>query len=84
MAKKRGRPCKIANPININIRMSQEEYEKVKEIAALESIAQRQVISTHELIRRAIEFVYGDNERMREAFRRAKRASTQLWTQKFY
>ncbi len=84
MAKKRGRPIKIVNPITVNIRMSQQEYEKVKEIAALETIAQRKVISTHELIRRAVEFVYGDNERMREAFRRAKRMSCKVWMQRFY
>lgn len=85
MAKaKRGRPCKILNPVNVNIRMGSAEFGKVQEIAALESAAQKQVISAHELIRRAVDFVYGDNERMRECFRRAKRVSAKHWMQKFY
>lgn len=56
----------------ISIRFEAEDYQKVQDIAALESINTGRKISAQELIRDAVNFVYGDNERLRECFRRSR------------
>lgn len=69
---KMGRPQEVPLPIIVSIRISRDDYNLVKDIAALESTVLDRPITTHELIRGAIQFVYRDNERMRECFRRSR------------
>jgi len=56
----------------VSVRFEFDEYQKVQDIAALESINSGRKISAQELIRDAVRFVYGDNERLRECFRRSR------------
>lgn len=56
----------------ISIRFEEEEYRKVQEIAALESMTTGVKVTANELIREAVSYVYGDNERLRECFRRSR------------
>lgn len=67
-----GRPISIKNSIVVSTRFNAEEYQKVKDIAALESINTGRIVTAQELIRDAVKFVYGDNERLRECFRRSR------------
>lgn len=66
------RPIKVPDSINFTVRISSEMYESIKEIAALETLSTGKVITTNQLIRDALQFVYGDNERLRESFRRSR------------
>lgn len=72
MARKTGRPQSIPNSEVISIRFDSELFALVKDIASLECVVTGRQVSAHELIRNAVQFVYGDNERMREVFRRMK------------
>lgn len=67
-----GRRKEIPNEIVVTLRVNSEDYELVREIAALETNLRGKYTSAHELIRDAIRFVYKDNERMRECFRRSR------------
>ena len=60
------------NSLVVSVRFEADEYQKVQDIAALESINSGKKISAQELIRDAVRFVYGDNERLRECFRRSR------------
>jgi hypothetical protein len=70
-----GRKKMLPNTVVISIRLNEDDWNRVREIAALETLNTGRVVSSHELIRQAIKFVYDDNERLRESFRRAKRAA---------
>jgi hypothetical protein len=75
MPRKKGRPKIFKNDVVVSTRIEENEYAKVKELAALESLHTGRVVTAQELIRQAITFVYGDNERLRESFRRARAIS---------
>lgn len=66
------RPVKIQDSITVSVRIESAMYEILKEISALETLATGKVISTNQLIRDCLEFMYSDNERMRECFRRSR------------
>ena len=78
-----GRRPSIKNMIVLSIRFDEEVFSKVQEIAELESQVYGKQISAHELIRSAVEWVYGDNERMREAFRLTRTKALMLRKNKF-
>jgi len=63
---------KFENSKVISVRFEAQEYETYRELAALESITTGRDISVLDLIRDACRFVYGDNERLRESFRRSR------------
>lgn len=67
-----GSKAKIPNCIVISFRMSEDDFERLREIAALETLNTGKVVTSHELIRQAIKYVYDDNERLRESFRRSR------------
>lgn len=71
-SKKIGRPKKFKKNVVVSIRFEESQYHNVQEIAALESTNSGKVVTAHELIRDAVKFVYGDNERLRECFRRSR------------
>lgn len=66
------RPFKFKHSLVISVRIEADDYQKLQEIAALETINSGKKICTQDLIRDAIKFVYEDNERLRECFRRSK------------
>lgn len=83
MAKTIGRPPKFGeNMLVVSTRFESEEYHKVQEIAALESLTTGRRITAQELIRDAVKFVYGDNERLRECFRRSRKSAARRYFNK--
>jgi hypothetical protein len=66
------RHSNFKNSLVVSTRFEEEEYQKVKDIAALETITTGRLVTAQELIRDAVSFVYGDNERLRECFRRTR------------
>lgn len=72
MGRKAGRPKGFKKSITVSIKFEEAEFEKVKDIAALETLNTGRIVSAHQLIRDAVSFVYGDNERLRECFRRSR------------
>lgn len=56
----------------ISIRFPADDINHLREIAALETLNTGFLVTSAELIRQAVRFVYEDNERLRESFRRAK------------
>lgn len=68
----RGRKPLFKRTLVVSTRIDADEYQRVQEIAALETINTGRLVTAQELIRDAITFVYGDNERLRECFRRTR------------
>jgi hypothetical protein len=66
------RPREIIDQVVRSIKFEQDDYRMLRDIATLETLRGGKVVSTHALVREAIKFVYGDNERLRECFRRAR------------
>lgn len=66
------RTKKFENSHVVSVRFEHELFEKMRELAALESIATGKQVYMLDLIRDACTFVYEDNERMRESFRRSR------------
>ncbi len=66
------RHSSFKNSLVVSTRFEADEYQKVKDIAALETINTGRIVTAQELIRDAVSFVYGDNERLRECFRRSR------------
>ena len=60
----------------VSVRIEEEDYLRVKEIADIESYKVGKYISAQDLIRDAINYVYSDNERLRECFRRTRSIMT--------
>ena len=57
-------------------RLEYDQYHMLKTIAAIESSQTDETVSIQDLIRNAIKFVYEDNERLRECFRRVHGVQT--------
>jgi hypothetical protein len=66
------RPSILKSSLVKSTRFEKEEYERMQEIASLESSYSGRKVSTQDLIREACRFVYGDGERLRECFRRSR------------
>lgn len=56
----------------VSVRIEEDDYLRVKEIADVESYHTGKYVSAQDLIRDAINYVYSDNERLRECFRRTR------------
>lgn len=74
-----GRPTEIMCPVIISLRLERDLHEAVHEIATIESMRTGKSVSASELIREATRFVYMDNERLRECFRRSRNNSSKRW-----
>lgn len=72
----RGRPKKFAMDKCLKVRLPTDLYEIVMEIAFLENQTATRTVTCSDLIRDAVNFVYRDNERMRECFKRTRYHST--------
>jgi len=67
-----GRPTNFKNSVVVSVRMEEEEYRDMQQIAALESSCSGRKITAQDLIRDACKFCYKDGERLREVFRRTR------------
>lgn len=67
-----GRPKTLEASLVISTRLERNTYSMLNDIAALETMNTGRQVTVQELIRNAIHFVYSDNERLRECFRRSK------------
>jgi hypothetical protein len=67
-----GRPKTFKNSIVISTRLSFDQHQQLKDIASIESTHTKRPVTVQDLIRNAIKFVYEDNERLRECFRRSR------------
>jgi hypothetical protein len=56
----------------ISTRIEKEMYDRLTEIAMLESLNTGTHVTVQQMIRDALKFVYTDNERLRECFRRSR------------
>lgn len=76
------RPHLFKNSKVISTRLEADFYETMQEIAALESINTGKKVTCQELIRDALTYVYSDNEKLRECFRRSRKRLTSRLRQK--
>lgn len=67
-----GRHMSLNDNMVVSVRIEKDMHQILHEIASLESLQTGRVVSVNELIRNAIEYVYTDNERLRECFRRSR------------
>lgn len=77
------RPQQLDDNMVVSVRIEKEDYSLLHEIAALESLNSGRKITVQELIRNSIKFVYSDNERLRECFRKSRSHITKR-SKKFY
>ena len=66
------RPKTLDPSLVISTRLEKSTYSMLNDIAALETMNTGRQVTVQELIRNAIRFVYSDNERLRECFRRSR------------
>lgn len=66
------RPNSLGETMVVSVRIGREMYSLLQDLSALETINTSRQISIQELVRGALEFVYSDNERLRECFRRTR------------
>jgi hypothetical protein len=67
-----GRRKSLEDNTVVSARIEKSMYDVLHDIAALETINSGKVVTIQELIRNALDFVYSDNERLRECFRRTR------------
>lgn len=67
-----GRPNSLDENVVVSARIEVEMYQMLHDIAALETINTGRKVTVQELIRNALSYVYTDNERLRESFRRSR------------
>lgn len=58
------------------IRIPQAVWQRMQDLAGVESVVRGKHISVADLVRHALDFAYFDDERIRECFRRAKRKAS--------
>lgn len=56
----------------VSARIETSMYNMLVDIAALEALNSGRVVTVQELIRNALNYVYKDNERLRECFKRSR------------
>ena len=74
--KKNGRPILYEKSRIISLRLDEELYLLIKEIAGLESTYAGKWVTEQSLCRDALHFCYMDGERLREVFRRSRAHNT--------
>lgn len=67
-----GRPPMLYTEV-VSVRIDKKLHAMLKDIAALESSYTGRLVTAQQLIRNALQYVYSDNERLRECFRRSRR-----------
>jgi hypothetical protein len=66
------RPMSMGENMVVSVRIEKETYSMLQELASLESLHAGRTVSVNDLIRKAINFTYSDNERLRECFRKTR------------
>lgn len=66
------RPVVLEDNFVVSVRIEKSMYHMLSDLAALETINTGHVVSVQKLIRDGLNFVYGDNEMLRESFRRSR------------
>jgi len=66
------RPNSLGETVVVSARIKTDMHQMLQDIAALETINTGRPVTVQELIRNALEFVYQDNERLRECFRKSR------------
>ena len=66
------RPNSLGKTEVISFRIEYEMYEVLKQLAALETINTGVQVSVQELIRNAVKYTYGDNQHLRESFKKSR------------
>lgn len=66
------RPKVLEDNLVVSVRIEKGIYETLHDLAALERINTGRPVTIQELIRNALTYVYTDNERLRESFRRSR------------
>lgn len=56
----------------VSVRIEKKIFHLLQDIAALESMNTGKTVSMQEIIRNALNYVYTDNERLRESFKRSR------------
>ena len=56
----------------VSTRIEKSMYQMLYDIAALETLNTGKKVAVQDLIRNALNYVYTDNERLRESFRRSR------------
>ena len=77
--KKRGRKEFLV----MRIRLYKDQYEHVRGVAQMETLLKGKYVSANTLIRNAVTFVYTDNERLRDMFRREKKKESRFFKKTF-
>ncbi len=62
-----------------SIRLPSDLISVIREIAALETLTTGRQVYADELIRGALRYVFSDNERLRESFRRSRVSSARKY-----
>lgn len=78
-----GRKVLVKYSVVVSFRIDQHMWELLDEISEAETHHLGRQVSRQELIRDALEYVYLDNERLRECFRRSRSASTNRTLKKY-
>lgn len=73
------RPNLLDDNAVISTRIEKKVYNMLQDIAALQTMTTGRKVTVQELIRNALNFVYTDNENMRECFRRARNSSVKRY-----
>ena len=63
----------------VSCRFESECYRRLKDIAALETIYSGAQISALDLIRYAVDYVYTDNDRLRDAVMKMRKYTRNKW-----
>ena len=66
------RPKMFKEIKEFQLRISVQDYNMIKDLAAYESSYMGKKVTVQDLIRIAIHYTFTDNERLREAFRRVR------------
>ena len=66
------RKTKFSKQTVASIRFEEELYTLMIDLAHLETVRTGSVVTASQLVREACSFVYEDNDRLRECFRRAR------------
>ena len=66
------RPNSLGETMIVSVRIGTDMYSMLQDLSALETINTGRPVTIQELVRGALQFVYSDNERLRESFRRTR------------
>ena len=66
------RPQLLDDNVVVSARIEKSTYQMLHDIAALETLNTGGKVTVQELIRNALKYVYCDNDRLRECFRRSR------------